>query len=196
MIPKWEIKPINERRQPSYRALHRAAMPERYWRCQFNEIQPPAVQATLLDYAQNLGDNLKDGRGLLLYGPHGTGKTAAACLSALEAICRSANRTFFVLAAQIDWYARNRNDVDDDGVPYWKLICEAPFLVIDDIGAQRDVVWNDAWLEEVFRARYHATRPTIATSNYAVELLYERYRWMESLLRDSATVLEMAVPCR
>lgn len=196
MFLRFDISPPDRRKPVPAKLLRAAGFPRRYWTATVDLIRPDSARSAVSDYMLDIQQMFEEGMGLLFHGPHGTGKTAAACLVLAEVMSRSANTTYFSMMSQIDWLARNRNSANENGVPYWDILCQAPFVVIDDVGAQRDVDWNDAWFEEVVRSRYHDNCPTILTSNFAPEKLYERYKWLEGVLRDSSTLVEMTSSCR
>jgi DNA replication protein DnaC len=175
---------MNEGRAVPAEILLRARIPRRFWKAALQELQGTPAHQRLLDYFLNLDSKFSVGMGLLLHGPFGCGKTAAACMALIEVLTRSSNRVFFVQAAQLDWLARHRSEVDASGVPAWTLLVEAPFVVIDDVGAERNVDWNHAWFEEVVRARYNEMLPTILTTNKTLPDLFKVNGWLEGIVRD------------
>lgn len=102
--------------------------------------------------------------GLYLYGNMGTGKTyLAVCASNYYA--KSGRRTAFV-----HWptAVRRMRDALEDGEYRTELnrLTYAPFLVIDDIGAESVTAWNrDDILLPLLNARMEAGRMTWFTSN-------------------------------
>lgn len=100
------------------------------------------------------------GKGLLLLGPTGTGKTFAACCIANALVERgySVQVTTFAEVAmrlQSNW---DKEDVYED-------ICSCDLLVLDDLGAERETSYMSEIVYTVIDARCNAKLPTIVTTN-------------------------------
>jgi DNA replication protein DnaC len=83
------------RRADCWRALV-AGRGERYRDCRLNNFEVTteaqgSVRAVLVEFCQDINQNVGKGRGLILYGPKGTGKDhlAMACARAAVAACHS-----------------------------------------------------------------------------------------------------------
>ncbi len=106
-------------------------------------------------------------RGLLLYGPHGVGKTHLS-IGILKACVRTKGaRAFFFETRELlrlvrDTYNRS---VSETEMEVLKPLLDADLLVLDDLGAERTSAWVQETLGLVVNTRYNARRPTIFTSN-------------------------------
>jgi DNA replication protein DnaC len=106
-------------------------------------------------------------RGLLLYGPHGVGKTHLA-IGILKACVRSKGaRAYFFETRELlrlvrDTYNRS---VEETEMEVLKPLLDADLLVLDDLGAERSSEWVQETLGLVVNTRYNAKRPTVFTSN-------------------------------
>ena len=106
-------------------------------------------------------------RGLLLYGPHGVGKTHLS-VGILKACVRTKGaRGFFFETRELlrlvrDTYNRS---VEETEMEVLKPLLYADLLVLDDLGAERTSEWVQETLGLVVNTRYNARRPTIFTSN-------------------------------
>jgi DNA replication protein DnaC len=106
-------------------------------------------------------------RGLLLYGPHGVGKTHLA-VGILKACVRSKGaRAYFFETRELlrlvrDTYNRS---VDETEMEVLRPLLEADLLVLDDLGAERTSEWVQETLGLVVNTRYNTKRPTVFTSN-------------------------------
>ncbi len=106
-------------------------------------------------------------RGLLLYGPHGVGKTHLA-VGILKACVRAKGaRGYFFETRELlrlvrDTYNRS---VDETEMDVLKPLLEADLLVLDDLGTEKTSEWVQETLGLVVNTRYNAKRPTIFTSN-------------------------------
>lgn len=134
-------------------------------------------------------DNFKDqGRGVLLYGAAGTGKTylAAATANALidkgyKAIFTSMHRIERTL--QKSWGERQE---------YIDVLSRVPLVVIDDIGTERDTSYMDEIIYAVIDARYTAGLPLIATTNLSLAELAKPTEIKQQRIYDR--LLEMCYP--
>ena len=167
---------------PSSRERWRANIPTRYhsvippWDPNFPEDKQFTGVEQITGYVQNMPDMDQRGRGLLLIGPHGSGKSALGARVLAESMARGLHLAHFCFASEIDWIARNRDKVDAQGQSRWQLLVrDAQWLMIDDLGMERDVEWNSRWVEEVLTARYAWKIPTIITSNLEESVLFERF---------------------
>jgi DNA replication protein DnaC len=106
-------------------------------------------------------------RGLLLFGPHGVGKTHLA-VGILKGCVRSKGaRAYFFETRELlrlvrDTYNRS---VEETEMEVLKPLLEADLLVLDDLGAERTSEWVQETLGLVVNTRYNAKRPTVFTSN-------------------------------
>lgn len=125
------------------------------------------------------------GKGLLIRGPVGTGKTTMACIAA-QYVSDLGWSTKFVRAQ--DYYALSIQVMkikDDDerermqsaidcyeaGWRGWKLV------VLDDLGKEHNTGsgWDRNIFENLLRARYTDGAPTIITTNLSPKAMEERY---------------------
>jgi DNA replication protein DnaC len=106
-------------------------------------------------------------RGLVLYGPHGVGKTHLA-VGILKACVRGKGaRAFFFETRELlrlvrDTYNRS---VEETEMEVLKPLLDADLLVLDDLGAERTSEWVQETLGLVVNTRYNGKRATIFTSN-------------------------------
>ena len=187
---------------PSAKERWKANIPTRYhsvtppWSEEFPESRKTPSLSAITDYVLHMPEMDTSGMGLLLVGPHGAGKSALGARVLAESMARGTHLTHFCFSSELDWSARNRDKVTDDGHSRWQLLVrDAQWLMIDDLGMEREVDWNARWVEEVLTSRYAWKVPTIITSNFdAPEDLYARFPRMGQLVKDAYVVVNINSP--
>ena len=108
---------------------------------------------------------LDGGSGVFLYGVRGTGKTKLAAIIANER-ARAGSPVLF--ASVPDLMADIRASFASGGTSERvQAVKEAPFLVLDDLGAEKMTEWVGEQLFCIVNHRYNEQLPTVVTSNYS-----------------------------
>ena len=151
------------------RLLKEARVPARYARCELgtfehdmNTQREAFRRATRFVEAFPAVD-----KGLLLYGPHGVGKTHLAVGILKEVIRTKGARGHFFETRELlrlvrDTFNRGTEETEMDILG---PVLEADLLVLDDLGAEKSSEWVQETLGLVVNTRYNAKRATIFTSN-------------------------------
>lgn len=160
------------RRQGAFAKLCERAG-QRYSRCLFKNYEcknaaQTAARDACLEYAKSLIEHLSDGKGLVLYGPVGTGKDHLAF-----AVCSAATLHHGKSVGWIngqDWFGEIRDQMGDDGQAERYIImrlCAPDLLVISDpLPPYGNLTQHQAtMLYRVVNGRYSLGRATIATLN-------------------------------
>ncbi len=119
------------------------------------------------NYVDNFDKYKADGKGLLLYGDTGRGKTFAACCVANALI----NKGVPVLVTQ---FTRIRNELWGMGEgrqEYLDNLNQFPLLVIDDLASESKTEYMGELIYSVIDSRERAKLPVIITSNLTKEEL-------------------------
>lgn len=132
------------------------------WTFENDDQKSPQYTKIMLNYVNNFAEFRKDGKGLLLFGTVGTGKTYyAACIAN-----RLIDNDYTVYMTN---FSRLVNLIQsksfEDKQAFIDSINRYSLLVIDDLGAERD---SEFMLEQVFNiidSRYRSGLPLIVTTN-------------------------------
>lgn len=131
------------------------------WTFAHDDGTDPRTTSIAHKYVDNFTEMKKRGKGLLLYGPVGTGKTHAAACIANELIdqgrpCLVTNfaRITNTLQGMFDGKQRYLDDFN-----------RLDLLVIDDLAAERDTSYMNEMIFNIIDSRYRSGKPLIVTSN-------------------------------
>lgn len=114
-------------------------------------------------YAEDFENKLRNGSGLLIYGPCGTGKSYAS-----DAIAnRLIDRGFPVLVTKIGKIAEKVSaaSFEEKGY-YFSSLTKYPLLIIDDLGVERETEYMNEILNRVIDDRERSGKPIIVTTNF------------------------------
>jgi DNA replication protein DnaC len=153
--------------------LAAAEIPRRYAHCtlgSFREEAPVLKNAkTRVQEFTDLWPATDGGRGLLLIGPCGCGKTHLAVAALVEII--NAGKPGRLLFCNFqDLIQEIQASFDSDEVPskseILQPLLEADLLVLDELGSQKPTTFVQDILYYVINTRYNGERTTIFTTNY------------------------------
>lgn len=112
------------------------------------------------DYILNLGTNIRDGKGLLIVGETGVGKTFFAASVANEAIDRDYRVLFTKLGALVNEYTISSNKEN-----YLSHLRNFDLIVLDDLGIERNTNYSDESAYRIIDTIYNSGISTIVTTN-------------------------------
>ncbi len=143
-------------------------------------------------YLSEIHLNIRQGRGLLLHGTHGTGKSAIAALIIKKVISLGYDGYYITFSYLVDMYTSTWRD-NAEKKWFHRRIKNASFLVIDDLGKEAELHKGIVlpFVDEVLRHRTAQASPTIITSNLDITKIHLRYGPnIYSLLTESTTTHE------
>lgn len=153
------------------KAYHDAAFDEpemKHWNLtEYDDGLNPQLSGAILKYIENFDTFREKGMGLLIWGETtGNGKSYYAATIVNE-LCKRAIRCRMTTFGHIlDDLHPSRDVCRDD---YIKHLVDHEFLVLDDLGAQRDTSFANEVVFEIINRRCTMKRPTVFTTNYSIE---------------------------
>lgn len=131
------------------------------WTFANDDMSNPQLTKAMQNYVEHFAEFRKEGKGLLLYGSVGTGKTYAACEVANALI----DRGYPVLVTNFARLVNTLQGMFEGKQQYIDSLNKFSLLVIDDLGAERDNEYMQEQIWNIIDARYRASMPMIITSN-------------------------------
>lgn len=148
----------------------------------------PQITKVALNYVENFAEMLKMGKGLLLYGKVGVGKSYyAACI--VNALI---DRGYPCLMTDFPRLEKTISGMYDGKQEYIDGLNRFPLLVIDDLARERDTDYMSEIVQDVINNRYLAGLPTIITTNLTSEELKNPADVRKQ--RTYSRLFEMCVP--
>jgi len=155
-----------------------ASIPRRYYHCRIDNFHDRGT-GSLIAAKRKVQEFVdawpaqRDGRGLLLMGGCGAGKTHLAVAALLEIIqCGKPGRLLF--SNFQDLIQAIQASFDDDAstskAEILRPLIETDLLVLDELGSQKPTTFVQDILYYVINSRYNEERVTVFTTNYVDEL--------------------------
>lgn len=153
-----------------------AGIPKRYYDMSFEYLKQygkfPKENAEayriVSDYRQNLEQNLSTGKGLILRGPAGTGKTSLGVCLLKETLAIGKGCLMLSMPNLLDNMLTLSKGDSVAFMSYEQKLRNIPLLLLDDFGAEYSKSeWVAAKVESIIIDRYNRMRPIILTTNYS-----------------------------
>jgi DNA replication protein DnaC len=137
-----------------------------YWTFENDDGSNDKMSRMAKRYVENFDTFYKDGKGLLLYGDVGTGKTYIACMIANALI----DKGYPVLVTN---FSRILNTLQGtfEKQEYLDSLNQFKLLVIDDLGVERDTGFAKEQVFSIIDSRYREGKPMIITTNLTMQKL-------------------------
>lgn len=180
----------DERRNNPESVLSSIGIGRRHIHCSFDTYQG---KAKVVDVCRAFLENPAD---MVLTGAPGTGKThlAAAILRELvrESKIRGKETARFVPVPEL--LAEIRASYRDDGPDERDILdkySQLPYLVLDDLGAEKSTEWSITTLYLIIDRRYRDMRPTVVTTNLTLDQIAKTLSERISSRLASGKVIEI-----
>ena len=131
------------------------------WTFANDDMSNPKLTKAMQRYVDGFADFKAQGKGLLLYGDVGTGKTFAACEVANALI----DKGYPVLVTKFSRLSNTLQGMFDGRQQYIDSLNKFSLLVVDDLGAERGTEYMQEIVYDIIDARYRANLPIIITTN-------------------------------
>ena len=131
------------------------------WTFGNDDMTNPTLTKAMQSYVEHFDEFRKTGKGLLLHGTVGTGKTYAAC----EVANALVDKGYPVLVTN---FARLTNTIQglfEGKQEYIDSLNRFTLLVIDDLGAERKSEFMQEMVYNIIDSRYRSGLPMIVTTN-------------------------------
>ena len=160
--------------------------------CTFDRASDPNNKLILAmqRYVDNFNKFHTEGKGLLLYGSVGTGKTFLSACTANAII----DKGIPVLMTSVSYIANKLMGMFEGKNEYSESLNSYPLLVLDDLGAERNTEYMNEVVYTIINARYKAKLPLIVTTNLTTEQL--KAPTDVTMARTYSRVLEMCFPIK
>ena len=136
------------------------------WTFENDDGKNPKLSEAMKNYVKHFTEFKKDGKGLLLYGTVGTGKTyLAACIA--NRMIDEDHDVLFRTFKQIERELWNANDK----TAYMNSLNRYPLIIFDDLGAERESKYMADIVFDIIDSRYKAGLPFIITTNLTADEL-------------------------
>lgn len=160
------------------------------WTFENDDNQNPKLSSAMKNYVNNFAEFKKTGKGLLLYGPVGTGKSFVAACIANALIDRD-------ISVFMTNFARLTNKLQgmfEGKQEYIDSLNKYSLLILDDLGAERKSEYMQEMVFNIIDNRYRAGLPMIITTNLTAEELKKPQDVSNSRIYDR--VLERCHPIK
>lgn len=170
--------------------LSRAGVGKRYYDVTLDRIPNRyGYKEKIRNYIDSLEENISEGRGLLITGPYGSGKTGSSVII-MKYVLNLGGTALMVSSDDIMQTAIEDQDFDDR-YTMWERMSMVDLFVMDDLGGEHVKEFGKSKIEKIVRNRYNCKRATIVTSNLMLEELAEQYQGLMQVLTSQSAHISL-----
>lgn len=126
-------------------------------------------------YSLHLSGHIRNGKGLILMGPVGTGKTSLAISILRQAIEQGYNGYLISMMSLLDTLLILSKGPAEHYLKFENRIRNCPLLVLDDFGSEYDNKWVSSKVDSIISDRVERGKATIITTNLSVQQIKKCY---------------------
>ncbi|MBI5054093.1 MAG: ATP-binding protein [Chloroflexi bacterium] len=190
------VTPAIQFDEPDWEGMN---VPEAYLEAALNDLHSNSeiVRSAAMNHYLNR-NLLESGKGLILTGPSGTGKTTIAVCLLKRFVRHYTHRSalFVDARALIDSLLDDIQGHHRKGLAVWQRAIRAELLVLDDLRVKRLSAWAAGKIDDLIRLRGNARRLTIITTNETWDEIVNCKEGLDtatlSRLVHSATIVELS----
>ena len=135
------------------------------WTFENDDRRSPKLSDAMMRYCDNFDEFRKNGKGLLLHGTVGTGKTYfAACIAN-----RLIDKGYSVLMTNFSRLTNQIQGTFDGKQEYIDSLNRYTLLIIDDLGIERKTEFMQEMVYNIIDSRYRSGLPFIVTTNLTTD---------------------------
>lgn len=188
--PRWSLPSYDSNACPKKASslpgkLKQASIPDRYFSFNRQTVTQEPKQAWIVinRYLDTIEERLLEGRGLLLHGPFGTGKTTCAAVIAQEAVDKGYSVTFLGVDYLI---SELKGMTHEQAGAYRQELLKKDLLILDGLETDKESKWLLDELGSIISSRYDNKRVMIITTNSTPEQMRQSplpQRYIERILQ-------------
>jgi len=148
-------------------------------------------RAVMSEYVENLSENVRRPKGLLLFGDYSRGKSALAAIILKAAVAKLDLIGFWMSARDITRHIMDKT-VFDSEMSVYERAETVPILVLDELIIRDDIKYTEQSLEFLIRHRVAEKLCTIVTMNYRPEELDKKYPSLVAVMREALVGIRVA----
>jgi len=157
------------------KALRLSGIPIAYWDKNFANFEEGQNKKAIQKIQEFLRESRwKEGKGLLLVGPVGAGKTHLAAAIVHELSKQDVFVLFVFVADLLDALRETYDAEYEEQENLFDLVREARVLVLDDLGTEKISEWTIEKITQILNYRYNNKLSTIVTTNLVPQELRRR----------------------
>lgn len=175
------------------RYRHTCLADEQYKECTFDRDDgaDPKASEFCKAYVQNWKWVQENNAGIMLWGDVGGGKTFLAACIANALIDQDIPATMTTIPKLV---AAMSKDFGAERGNILYMVANAPLLVLDDVGTERNTEYSNEQVYEIINTRYKSKKPLIVTTNLTMNAMKNAEDVTHRRIYDR--IVEMCTPCR